>query len=88
LDFVEKTHQQIKEKFNEDMQQVIEQEKVQSAAISDTVKNYPEIESYAATGSARAWMSAANVDYSKELEEEEDTEEDAEEHQLKDQQSS
>jgi hypothetical protein len=87
LDFVEKTHQQIKEKFNEDMQQGIEQEKVQSAAMSDAVKNNPEIESYAATGSARAWMSTANVDSSEELEEEEDTE-DAEEHQLKEQQSS
>ena len=49
LDFVEKTKQQIKEQFNEDMQQVVEQEKVQSAAISDTVKHYPEIESYTAT---------------------------------------
>jgi orotate phosphoribosyltransferase-like protein len=88
LDFVEKTNQQIKEQFNEDMQQVIEQEKVQSAAISDAVKNYPEIESYVATECAGASMSAANVDRSEELEEEDNTEEDAEEHQLKEQQSS
>jgi hypothetical protein len=87
LDFVEKTKRQIKEQFNEDMQQVIERDKIQSVAISDAVKNNAEIESYAATGSARAWMSAANVDSSEELEQE-DTEEDAEEHQLKEQQSS
>jgi hypothetical protein len=84
LDFVEKTKRQINEQFNEDMKQVIEQEKVQSAAINDAVKNNAEIESYAATESAGASMSAANVD-SSELEEE-DTEE-AEEHQLKEQQS-
>ena len=38
LDFVEKTKQQIKEKFNEDMQQVIEQDKMISAAINDAVQ--------------------------------------------------
>jgi hypothetical protein len=81
LDFVEKTKQQIKEEFNEDMHQVIGQDKLQSSAINDAVKNNPEIESYAETGSA------ANVDSSEELEEE-DTEEEAEEHQIKEQQSS
>jgi hypothetical protein len=69
------------------MQQVIEQGKVQSAAISDVVKNYSNIESYAATESADASMSAANAISSEELEEE-DTEEDAEEVQLEEQQSS
>jgi hypothetical protein len=47
LDFVEKTKQQVKEQFDQDMQQVIEQDKVESAAINDAVDNNPEIQSYA-----------------------------------------
>jgi hypothetical protein len=86
LDFVEKTKRQIKEQFNKDMQQVIE-EKVQSAAIIDAVKNDTEIEPHTAIGSARVWMSAANANSSEELEEE-GTEKDAEEVQLEEHQSS
>ena len=63
------------------MRQVIERDKIQSVAISNAAKNNPEIDSYALPGSA------ANVDSSEELEDE-DTEEEAEEHQLKEQQSS
>jgi hypothetical protein len=43
LDFIEKTNTQIKEEFNEEMQQVIEQDKVESAAISDAIEKNSEI---------------------------------------------
>jgi hypothetical protein len=43
LDFIEKTNNQIKEEFNEDMQQVIEQDKVESGAINDAIEKNPEI---------------------------------------------
>jgi hypothetical protein len=43
LDFVDKTNNQIKEEFNEDMQQVVEQDKVESGAINDAIEKNPEI---------------------------------------------
>jgi hypothetical protein len=46
LDFVEKAKHQIKEEFNEDIGQVIEQDKVESAAINDVVENNREIQSF------------------------------------------
>jgi aromatic ring-opening dioxygenase catalytic subunit (LigB family) len=52
LDFIDKTHNQIKEEFNEDMEQVIEQDKVQSDAINDAIERNnleEEIESYDTT---------------------------------------
>jgi aromatic ring-opening dioxygenase catalytic subunit (LigB family) len=46
LDFIENAKRQIKEEFNEDMQQVIEQDMDDSAAINDVIGNNPEIQSY------------------------------------------
>jgi hypothetical protein len=46
LDFVEKTRQQVKEQFDQDMQQVVERDRIESAAINDAVDNNPEIQSY------------------------------------------
>jgi len=45
LDFIDKTHNQIKEEFNEDMEQVIGQDKVQSDAINDAIEGNQEIQS-------------------------------------------
>ena len=45
LDFLDKTSNQIKQEFNEDMQQVIEQATTESAAIKDAIENSPEIQS-------------------------------------------
>lgn len=42
LDFIGKTNNQIKEEFNEDMQQVIEQDKVESGAINDAIEKNPD----------------------------------------------
>lgn len=39
LDFIYKTKHQIKGEFNEEMRQVIEQDKVHSAAVNDTIEN-------------------------------------------------
>ena len=49
LDFVEKTRQQVKEQFNQDMQLLQNQDRVDSAAINDATDNNPEIQSYAPT---------------------------------------
>jgi hypothetical protein len=46
LDFIEKTNTQIKNEFNEDMQQVIEQDNVESTAISDAIEHNQEIQSH------------------------------------------
>jgi hypothetical protein len=46
LDFIEKAKHQIKEEFNEDMQQVMEQDRDDSAAINDAVENNREIQSF------------------------------------------
>jgi hypothetical protein len=46
LDFVENTKQQIKAKFDEDMQQIIEQDNVESAAINDAIQNSQQIQSH------------------------------------------
>jgi hypothetical protein len=46
LDFIDKTKQLIKDDFNEDMQQVIEQDKVESLAINDAIEKNPEIRSF------------------------------------------
>jgi len=47
LDFIEKTNLQIKQDFNHEMQQVIEQDKVESErAITDAIENNPEINPY------------------------------------------
>jgi hypothetical protein len=40
LDFIEQTNAQVKEEFNEDMQQVIEQDNVESAAINDVIVQF------------------------------------------------
>ena len=45
LDFVEKTKQQVKEQFNQDMQQVIEQDKIESPAVEEALENNIEIRS-------------------------------------------
>ena len=46
LDFIEKTKQQVKQEFAEDMQQVISQDKIESAAINDAIEHNQEIQSY------------------------------------------
>jgi hypothetical protein len=53
LDFIDKTSNQIKQEFNQDMQHVIEQDNAESAAIKDAIENNPEIQSssYSTTGS-------------------------------------
>jgi hypothetical protein len=45
LDFVEKTKQQVKEQFNQDMQQVIEQDKIESPAVDEALENNVKIRS-------------------------------------------
>ena len=45
LDFVEKTKQQVKEQFNQDMQQVIEQDKIESPAVEEALENNIDIRS-------------------------------------------
>jgi hypothetical protein len=45
LDFIEKTNQQIKNNFTHDMERVIEEDKVESADINDTIINNAEIQS-------------------------------------------
>jgi hypothetical protein len=45
LDFVEKTKQQVKEQFNQNMQQVIEQDKIESPAVDEALGNSVEIRS-------------------------------------------
>ena len=42
---MEKTKQQVKEQFNQDMQQVIEQDKIESLAVDDALENNVEIRS-------------------------------------------
>jgi hypothetical protein len=44
LDFVEKTKQRIKEEFNQDMEQVIEQDKIDSMPINDAIANNKDIQ--------------------------------------------
>jgi hypothetical protein len=39
LDFIDKTKQQVKQEFAEDMQQVISQDKIESAAINDAIEH-------------------------------------------------
>jgi hypothetical protein len=46
LDFIENAKHQLKEEFNEDMKQVMEQDRADSAAINDAIGNNPEIQSY------------------------------------------
>jgi hypothetical protein len=46
LDFIEKTNTQINNEFDERMQQVIEQDKIESAAINDAIQNSQEIQPY------------------------------------------
>jgi hypothetical protein len=54
LDFIEKTKNQIKQDFHQDMQQVIEQDRAGSAAIEDAIESNPEIQSsYSTTGATR-----------------------------------
>jgi hypothetical protein len=48
LDFIEKTKQQVKQEFAEDMQQVISQDKIESTSINDVIEHNQEIQSYTA----------------------------------------
>jgi hypothetical protein len=70
LDFVEKTTQQVKEQFNQDMQRLLEQDRVDiaAAAINDAMENNPEIQSYASTIS-RVTSSSSSSEQDKEEEE-------------------
>jgi hypothetical protein len=43
LDFVDKTNKQIKEDFNKDLEQVLEQDIVESGVINDAIEKNPEI---------------------------------------------
>jgi hypothetical protein len=52
LDFIENTKQQIKEEFNQDMQKVIEQDNVESAAINDAIEKNPEIQPHSGIDTA------------------------------------
>jgi hypothetical protein len=55
LDFIEKTNQQIKNNFNQDMECLVEQDEVESAAINDTIISNAEIQSvFANTESSSA----------------------------------
>jgi hypothetical protein len=56
LDFVEKTKQQVKEQFDQDMQQVIKQDKVESAAVDEAVENNVEIRSYASSSGVNEYL--------------------------------
>jgi ATP phosphoribosyltransferase len=46
LDFVEKTKQEVKEQFIKSMQQIVKQDKFESAPINYAVEKSPEIQSY------------------------------------------
>jgi hypothetical protein len=82
LDFVEKTKQQVKDQFNQDMQRLLEQDRVDiaAAAINNTMENNPEIQSYAPTIS-RVTSSSSSSEQDQEEEEfvEQEDFEDAEE---------
>jgi hypothetical protein len=73
LDFVEKTKQQVKEQFNQDMQRILEQDRVDiaAAAINNTIENNPGIKSYAPTIS-RVTSSSSSSSSSEQDEEEEE----------------
>jgi hypothetical protein len=45
LDFIEKTNQQIRNKFTQDMERVVEEDQVESAAINDAIQNNEAIQS-------------------------------------------
>jgi hypothetical protein len=62
LDFIDKTKQQIKEEFNEDMKQVIEQDNGESAAISDAIEKNSEriIQPYTAVDANNESLSSSS----------------------------
>jgi hypothetical protein len=75
LDFIENTNNQIKEEFNEDMQQVIEQDNVESTVINDAIQNSQEIQSHGSSAIAAydesflSLSSSTNVKAAEELSE-------------------
>jgi hypothetical protein len=64
LDFVEKTKQQVKDQFNKDLQQVVEQDKFESAAINDGIEYNAESQSY--NGEVRELLSSSSSSYTSE----------------------
>jgi hypothetical protein len=73
LDFIDKTNNRIKQEFNQDMQQVIEQDRAESAAIKDTVENYSEIQSsYSTTGSTHHTQGCSSASSEQEQDQEEE----------------
>jgi hypothetical protein len=75
LDFIEKAKHQIKEEFNEGMQQAMEQDKVESAAINDGLENNREIQSYNHTDHANDGPSStttSNASEEQELQQQEE----------------
>ena len=70
LDFVEKTKQQVKEQFNKDMQQVIEQDRIENPAVDEALENNVEIQSSYASSSGAKELSFFTSEYTKKMDEE------------------
>ena len=71
LDFIDKTKQQVKEKFNDDMENIKQQDQVESEVLNDAIErnNVEVIESYAGSSSNQT---STTTEYPEQSEKEED----------------